>query len=154
MKYSTFKPIFPLHEDNELINTSFSTSSLPELIEKLKAVKHQSDEKLSAIIFFNSSEKQILLTAFREGAKFISFQSDHSITFQIVEGKVMFHTAKESLSLEKGQKLELKEKIPYSLTSHEDSLLLLTIVTNKKSNLPLVKAKFQDINYGTEVKPN
>lgn len=149
MTYNAYKPIFLSQKGNELIINSFSTSSLPDLIEKLKKVKNKSDEKPSAIIFFKSQKKQILLTAFREGAKLNSFQSNDSMTFQIIEGKIMFHTAKESLKLEKGQKLELLEKIPYSLTSHKYSLLLLTIVTNKKSKHPSVKAKSQDQNYGT-----
>ena len=41
----------------------------------------------------------------------------------------MFHTRKESVTLAKGQYLTLYENIKYSLTTAEDTVLLLTIAT-------------------------
>jgi len=41
----------------------------------------------------------------------------------------MFHTRKESVTLDKGQLLTLHENIKYSLTSKEETVLLLTIAS-------------------------
>lgn len=154
MKFSTFKPTFPLIENETQEDASFSTHSLSTLIEELKKGNYASKSKLNSIIFFRSPEKQILLTAFREGAKLKSFQSNDSMTFQIMEGKIMFHTPKESFSIEKGQLMKLRENISYSITAHEDSLLLLTILTGKKNNNPANSSSFQDQNYGKQYEFN
>lgn len=69
-----------------------------------------------------------MLTALHDGTEIQSFQSNDSITFQIIEGKLMFHTRKESVTLDKGQLLTLHENIKYSLTSKE-TVLLLTIAS-------------------------
>ena len=79
------------------------------------------------MILLNSRDKQLLLTALHEGTEIESFQSNDSITFQIIEGKLSFHTRKESVTLDTGQLLTLREKIRYRLTSREETVFLLTI---------------------------
>jgi len=41
----------------------------------------------------------------------------------------MFHTPKKSVTLDKGQLLTLHDKLKYSLTTREESVLLVTIAT-------------------------
>jgi quercetin dioxygenase-like cupin family protein len=83
--------------------------------------------ELNAMILLNTPGKQILLTALHEGTEIDSFQSNDSITFHIIEGKLKFHTRKESVTLNKGQLLTLHEKIKYSLKTREETVFLLTI---------------------------
>jgi hypothetical protein len=85
--------------------------------------------ELNAIVLLKSPDKKIVLTALHEDTVIKSFQSDDSITFQLIEGKLRFHTRKESVTLNKGQLLTLHEKIKFSLTISEESVLLLTMVT-------------------------
>jgi quercetin dioxygenase-like cupin family protein len=68
-----------------------------------------------------------MLTALHKGTEIDSFQANDSITFQIIEGKLKFHTRRESVILEKGQSLTLHEKIKYSLLTKEETIYLLTI---------------------------
>jgi len=99
-------------------------------------------------------EKQILLIAFSEGIKLNSFQSNDSMTFLILEGKIMFHTPKQSLCLEKDQSLKLTENIPYSFKTYEDTLLIMTITTRRKSNSTVNTTSFQDQCYGKQYEFN
>ena len=77
-----------------------------------------------------SPEKQIVLTALHEGTEINSFQANDSITFQIIEGKLVFYANKESVTLEMGQMMTVQEKVKYSLTTWEDTVFLLTIATS------------------------
>jgi hypothetical protein len=79
------------------------------------------------MILMNSDAKQIVLTTLEGGTEIKSFQSNYSITFQIIEGLLKFHTRKESVIIGKGQMLTLWEKIRYSLTTREETVFLLAI---------------------------
>jgi quercetin dioxygenase-like cupin family protein len=120
----------PLHRDNRALNASFHTFDLPILIEKMKQSQSWEKGELNAMILLKSPDKQIVLTALHEGTEINSFQSNDSITFQIIEGQLMFHTRKESVTLEKGQLLTVHENIKYRLTSWEETVFLLTIATD------------------------
>jgi quercetin dioxygenase-like cupin family protein len=82
---------------------------------------------LNAKILMNKPNKQIVLTALHKGTEINSFQSNDSITIQVIEGELKFHTQNESITLEKGQMLTLQENIDYSLTTKAETVLLFTI---------------------------
>jgi quercetin dioxygenase-like cupin family protein len=115
--YETKGPLDPL----------LFTFDLPALIENMKNSSAWAEGELNAMILFKRPEKQIVLTALHEGTKIDSFQANDSVTFQIIEGKLKFHTTKESVTLESGQLLALHENIKYSLTSGKETVFLLTI---------------------------
>jgi len=121
------KPI--LRKDNRIMNASLRTFDLPTLIKKMKSKQTWADGELNAMVLSKNPEKQIVLTALHEGTEINSFQSNDSITFLIIEGKLKFHTRNETVILETGQLLTLRENIEYCLTSKEDTVLLLTIAT-------------------------
>jgi quercetin dioxygenase-like cupin family protein len=104
---------------------------LPSLIEKLKHTWTKGE--LNAMILLKRPDKQIVLTALRSGTEISSFQSGDSVTFHIIEGKLMFHTRKKTILLDKGQMLTLHENIEYKLTSREETVYLLTIAKNELS---------------------
>jgi hypothetical protein len=106
---------------------AFFKFDLPALIGKMKQSSSWYEGELNAKILLKSPSKQILLTALHGGTEISSFQSNDSITLQIIEGRLRFHTRKESVTLEKDQMLTLNEKIKYSLTSSEETVFLLTI---------------------------
>jgi len=116
-----------LHRNNRSHNASLLTFDLPDLIESMKNSHSWTKGELNTMILLKSPERQIVLTALHEGTEIESFQSNDSITFQIIEGKLKLHTRKESVTLEKGQLLTLHDNIKYSLISKEETVFLLTI---------------------------
>jgi len=127
MKNESSKDRLSFYETNGPLDPSLFTFDLPTLIENMKLSSAWAEGELNAMILFKRPEKQIVLTALHEGTKIDSFQANDSVTLQIIEGKLKFHTTKESVTLKKGQLLALHENIKYSLTSREETVFLLTI---------------------------
>jgi quercetin dioxygenase-like cupin family protein len=118
------KPL--LYKANGSANSLFFTFDLPTLIANMKQTRAWERGELNAMILLKSPEKQIVLTALHGGTEISSFQSNDSITFQIIEGKLDFHSKKESVTIDTGQMLTLHENIKYRLTSREETVFLLT----------------------------
>jgi quercetin dioxygenase-like cupin family protein len=127
MKKKSLKSKPQLGMVNTSLNASLLTFDLPILIEKMKHSPNWVKGELNATILLKRRDKQIVLTILHEGTEINSFQSNDSITFQIIKGKLKFHTRKESVILDKGQLLTLHENIKYSLTTREETVFLLTI---------------------------
>ena len=127
MEKETLKTKVPLAKEKRSQNASLLTFDLPALIETMKQSQTWAKGELNAMILLKSPDKQIVLTALHEGTEIKSFQSNDLITFQIIEGKVKFHTRKESVILDKGQLLTLHENIKYKLITKEETVFLLTI---------------------------
>lgn len=120
-----------LFKENRFLNASLLNFDMPLLIKKMKHSYSWAEGELNTMILLKTPFKQILLTALHEDTIIRSFQSNTSVTFQIIEGKLWFHTLKESLSLDKGQLLTLSENISYSLMAKEETVFLLTIIKGK-----------------------
>ena len=101
--------------------------NLPSLIATMKQSYTWANGELNALILLKSPEKQIILTAIHVGTEIKSFQSNDSITFQIIEGRLRFHIRKDILTLNEGQLMTLHENIKYRLTTQEETVFLLTI---------------------------
>jgi quercetin dioxygenase-like cupin family protein len=117
----------PLSNVNSTKKASLRTFNLPILIRKMKYSDAWAKGELNSMILMKNRKKQIMLTAIQGGTEIVSFQSNDSITFQIIEGKLLFHTRKESVILNKGHFLTLHDNINYSLTTKEETVFLLTI---------------------------
>lgn len=100
---------------------------LTEMIDSMKLSSEWARGELISKILLNRSEKQVLLIALHQGTEVNSFQLKDSVTFQIIEGKLMFHCLKESVILNKDQVFKLDEKAEYSLTAMEETMFLLMI---------------------------
>ncbi|MEI8225167.1 MAG: hypothetical protein WCG82_04505 [Bacteroidota bacterium] len=127
MEIETLRIKPSLRNDNRLLNASLLMFDLPTLIENMKHSHAWAKGELNAMILLKSPDKHIVLTALHEGTEINSFQSNDSVTFQIIEGKLMFQTRKESVTIDKGQLLTLHENINYRLTTMEETVFLLTI---------------------------
>jgi quercetin dioxygenase-like cupin family protein len=114
-------------KDGRSLNTLLPESDLDTLIENIKHSQTWAKGELNAIILLKNPDKQIILTALHEGTEINSFQSNDSVSFQIIEGKMKFHTRKESINLYQGQLLTLHENIKYTLTTMEETVFLLTV---------------------------
>lgn len=127
MGKETFKANYLLHKDNMYFHPSLHVFDLPKLAKKMKLKQNWARGEINSMVLLNTPDKQIVLTALHDKTEIKSFQSNDSITFQIIEGKLKFHARDESLNLEKGQILTLHENIKYSLTTLEETVLLLII---------------------------
>jgi quercetin dioxygenase-like cupin family protein len=101
--------------------------NLPSLIATMKQSDTWANGELNALILLKSPKKQIVLTAMHEGTEIESFQSNDSITFQIIEGRLKFHVRKDTVTLNEGQLMTLDENINYRLSSQVETVFLLTI---------------------------
>jgi quercetin dioxygenase-like cupin family protein len=117
-----------LHSISKALTATLMTFDLPNLIERMKHTPTWTIDELHAEVLLKSPARQIVLTALRAGTEIESYQSDHSVTVYVIEGKVKIHTRNESVTLGQGKLLLIKEKLKYSLTTGEDTVLLLTIV--------------------------
>jgi hypothetical protein len=130
MQIETWNTEHYFHNDNKKLGNSCLTFDFPTLIEKMKQSQSWVKGDLNSIILLKSPEKQILLTVLHYGTIINSFQSKDSITLQVIEGKLEFHSDKDFVTLNEGQLLTLDDKINYSLATEEDTVFLLTVKTS------------------------
>ena len=133
MGKETFKANYLVHKENTSIHPSLLIFDLPSLVEKIKVMQSWANGELNSMILLKTPDKQIVLTALHDRTEIQSFQSNESITFQIIEGKLTFRTPKESVTLDEGQLLTLHENVKYSLTTEEETVFLLTIANSDLS---------------------
>lgn len=114
-------------KDDSSINCRLLGFDLPSLISTMRQNCAWANGELSSLILLRSPRKQIILTAIHDGTEIESFQSDDSISFQVIEGKLRFHSRKDSVTLVKDQVMTLNEHIKYRLTTREETIFLLTI---------------------------
>lgn len=106
---------------------TFLGFDLPSLIATMKQSFTWANGELNALILLKSPEKRIILTAMPEGTEVESYQSNDSVTFQVIEGRLKFHVRKDTITLHKGQVMTLDDKIKYRLEAEEETVVLLTI---------------------------
>jgi len=99
---------------------------IPSLIETLKQDPSWRRNGLSTMILLKSPVRNIVLTLLPAGTEIRSFQSNDSITYQVIEGKLRFHLRNEFVILGKGELLTLNERTKYQFDSLEESAYLLT----------------------------
>lgn len=117
------------YKDDRSLHPSSFLFDFPALIGKMKHKHSWANGDMNTMILLKTPAKQIVLAVLHEGTEIRSFQSNESVTFQIIEGRMRFHTRKGTVNLEKDQMLNLSEKIDYRLTTSEEAVLLLTITS-------------------------
>jgi hypothetical protein len=115
---------------SDSLNKSFN---LPAIINILKCGNSWAKGELCSTILLNSPEKQIVLTALHEGTEIASFQSGNSITIQVIEGKIFFHTHSKNEFITIGETRTITEKIKYKLISPKEAVILLSIEKDIKA---------------------
>ena len=114
-------------KNDQFRNNSLRSFDLPKIIDKMKHEHSWTMGELNSMILLNNPQKKIVLTTLHEGTVIESFQSNDSITFQIIKGKLKFRIGYESITLGDGQLLSLHENANYSLTTKEETVLLFII---------------------------
>jgi quercetin dioxygenase-like cupin family protein len=114
-----------------------SDFDLPALIEMMKQSNSWANGDIDTLILLKNPDEKVVLTAVHEGTQITSFQTNDSVTFQILEGKLRYSTHNDSVILRKGQMMTINEKIKYKLVAGEETVFLLTILN---TNLKIAKA--------------
>ena len=128
-------------EVNRSFRASLSTFNLLTLIEKMKPKAISFNGDLHSMVLLNRPDKQIVLTSIDKGTEIKSFQSKEQMILQVIWGKLRFITREESLQLSRGEFLTIQEKKPYSLTTDEETVFLLTLISK---NLGQTNINFTD----------
>jgi hypothetical protein len=116
-----------LIEDDTLNKPFCFSQHLFSLINEMKSVFVSSNKILSSRILQDNYHKKILLTILHEKVEIDSFLGNDSISLNIIEGKLRFHTRKDSVIINKGQILKLNENVHYRFKNLEETIFVLTI---------------------------
>jgi quercetin dioxygenase-like cupin family protein len=130
MEIETLKTNLSPTKNNRSSASTLLGFNLSSLIATMKQSYTWANGELNALILLKSPQKQIILTAMHKGTEVESFQSNDSITFQIIEGKLKFYIRKDTVTLNEGQLMTLDENIKYRLTTEVETVFLLTISDN------------------------
>lgn len=109
-------------------------SGLQGSIDNLKSSHSHTREDINSTILLKTPGKQMILTALHEGTEVFSFQSTRSVLFDMIEGKLFIRAGREEVLLEKGQSLELFEKVEYCLNALDETMFLLTVTSEITDN--------------------
>ena len=110
------------------------THDLTGLIRNMKLSNAWARGDLNSMILVKNTERNVMLVALHEGTEIVSYQSNDSITFQIIEGKVEINTGKTSEAIGLGQVLTLNDKVKYRLTTCEETVMLMSIAKDSARN--------------------
>ncbi len=103
---------------------------LPTHFEKVKLKRTWMKGKLDSKILVNRPDKQIVLTIISEDTEINFYQYNDSVTLQVIDGKLILNTQKESIILNEGQLFTINENLIYNLTSGAETVFLLTMVND------------------------
>jgi quercetin dioxygenase-like cupin family protein len=112
---------------------ALNSSDLSVLIANLKNEETWEDGELKSAILLKSPAKKIILTVLHKGTEIRSYQSDYSLTFQVIEGKLKLNYGNKTFSLGKGEVLIMNERIKYKIESVEDSAFLMILASGKEN---------------------
>lgn len=116
----------------------FKANDLPLLIEKMKAEHDWKKSGLNSKVLSSRKDKQMVLTVLHEGSEIEAFQSNDSITFQVLEGQLKFRTRSRSAILGRGQLMTLHEKVKYNISTGQETVFLLTMLTGNLQPVNIV----------------
>jgi quercetin dioxygenase-like cupin family protein len=112
---------------------SLNSSDLEALITNMKNEQAWVEGELKSAVLLRSPAKKIILTVLHKGTEIRSYQSDYSITFQVIEGKLRLKYGDKTFSLGKSEILIINEKIKYKIESLEDSAFLMILASGKEN---------------------
>jgi quercetin dioxygenase-like cupin family protein len=118
---------FSLHTPDRLLDAALLCFELTEATEKLKQEDTWKMGERTAITLMKSTFMRIVLIAMHGQSEINFHQSGNVISVQLLQGKVNFQTASESVMLKKGSLITIHEDTKHTLIAIEESVFLLTI---------------------------
>ncbi len=114
---------------DRMVDAPLVTIDLFTFSEQITNEKSWKKNDRNAITIFKTNGISIVLIALHKGAEMIEHTAKGVISLQVLKGKIMFNTTKESIELAKGQMLVLHEGIPHSVVAKKKAVFLLTVTT-------------------------
>lgn len=119
-------------EGGRTVDAPLVTIDIPGFMEQIKKESAWLNGPRNAITVFKSERLRLVLIALHNGAGLPTHTADGTISVQVLEGRILFGTAEESIQLKKGQMVTLHERIPHSVLALEESIFLLTLAPTLK----------------------
>jgi quercetin dioxygenase-like cupin family protein len=110
---------------------ALNSSDLSVLIANLKNEETWEQGELKSAVLLRSPSKKIILTVLHKGTEISSFQSDDSVTVQVIEGNLKLNYENKIFNLRKGEIMIIKDRAKYKIDSVEDSAFLMILTTGK-----------------------
>ena len=108
-------------EGERTVDAPLVTIDLPRFMEQIKKEPAWLNGPRNAITVFKSEHLRLVLIALHSGAELPTHTASGTISVHVLEGRIQFGTATESVQLEKGQLVTLHEKIPHSVLALEEA---------------------------------
>jgi quercetin dioxygenase-like cupin family protein len=112
---------------------ALNSSDLSVLVSNLKNEETWEQGELKSAVLLKSPAKKIILTVLHKGTEIRSYQSDYSLTFQVIEGKLKLNYGNKMFNLRKGEVLIMNERVKYKIESFEDSAFLMILASGKEN---------------------
>ena len=114
-------------EGERILNADLVQMDLNKLIQQIKEESSWADSDRNSITIFKCDTMRIVLLGLHENAELKTHKANGVISVQVLEGRLNFITAGETLSLGKGQMIALHENIPHSVIALAETFFLLTL---------------------------
>ncbi|HMR18825.1 MAG TPA: cupin domain-containing protein [Sphingobacterium sp.] len=119
-------------EGERLLNAHLVEMDLLEFMKQIKNETTWVESDRNSMTLFKSEIMRVVLIGLRENAEVKPHKANGVITVQVLEGKITFTTAQQTVQIEKGQMIALQENIVHSVKALTESCFLLTLAMSKK----------------------
>ena len=104
-------------------------NAVPALIKIMKEEKSWKKGDLNTMVLLRDPDKKVILTVLHERTEVKYFQSDDSVTFHVLEGRLQLHIRGGSVTVNRGEALTMNEKTKYSFDTAEETAFLMTLAS-------------------------
>lgn len=117
-------------EGDRIINAPLVEIDLNKFIAQLKQETTWADSDRNSITVFKSDDMTIVLIGMHAKAELKTHTAKGHISVQVLDGEIKFTAEQQTVSMEKGQMISLRENIPHSVLAIKESFFLLTMMIN------------------------
>lgn len=132
MELEIFKTQFFDKSEDKSWQLPIFEPDVPALVERLRSDEAWRKEPLSSVTLSQTEMKRSVLVTLSQGTEIRSRQKVKMVIFQVFEGVVLFESRKDQVIIKSGQRFVFREKGRYKITAHEGSILLITLLSNRK----------------------
>ncbi len=121
-------------EGDRILDAALVTIDLADNIRQIKGEEAWYKNDRNAITVYKTDALSMVLVALHANAEIKPPLASEGITvLQVIEGFLKFTTEMQTVELKKGQLLTLHKNIIYTALALEETIILLTVTTNKNN---------------------
>jgi quercetin dioxygenase-like cupin family protein len=117
-------------EGDRVLDASYVFTDIPAFVAQLESEKAWDKNDRNSITVFKSGNITVVISMLKENATIVENVIDGYISIQVIKGKVDVNTPDGDVGATNHQLISLRPHVAHSVTALEDSILLLTTVTN------------------------